>query len=35
MVDGLFRTIRQKLAGTKLMTLDLEQADSFAAILTI
>lgn len=35
MVHGLFRTIRQELPGTKLMTLDLEQADSFAAIATI
>ena len=35
MVYGLFRTIRQELPGTKLMTLDLEQADSFAAITTI
>lgn len=35
MVHGLFRTIRQELPGTKLMTLDLEQGDSFAAITTI
>lgn len=35
MVYGLFRTICQKLPGTKLMTLDLEQADSFVAITTI
>ena len=35
MVHGLFRTIRQELPGTKLVTLDLEQADSFASIPTI
>ena len=35
MVHGLFRTIRQELPGTKLMTLDLEQADSVTAITTI
>ena len=35
MVYDLFRTIHQELTSTKLMTLDLEQADSFAAITTI
>lgn len=35
MVHGLFRTVRQELPGTKLMTLDLEQADGFTAITTI
>ena len=35
MVYGLFRTVRQELPGSKLMTLDLEQADGFPAIMTI
>lgn len=32
---ALFRTIRPELPGTKLVTLDLKQADSFAVITTI
>ena len=35
MVHGLFRTISQELAGTKLVTLDIEQDDSSTAITTI
>ena len=35
MVYGLFRTIRQELPSAKLMMLDIEKADSFAAIPTI